>query len=53
MKYKVRIGYTDFIFEDGEEAINFAETAVKHLMDDDKDVTVTIYYEEEDEENED
>ena len=47
MKYKVRIGYTDFIFEDGEEAINFAETAVKHLMDDDKEVTVTIFYGEE------
>jgi hypothetical protein len=49
MKYKVRIGYTDFIFEDGEEAIKFAETAVKRLKDDDKEVTVTIYYEEEDE----
>lgn len=53
MKYKVRIGYTEFIFDDGKEAITFAETAVKHLKNDDKDVTVTIYYEEEDEENED
>ena len=52
MKYRVRIGYTDFIFEDGKEALAFAETAVKHIKDDDKDVTVTIYYEE-DEENED
>lgn len=43
MEYKVRIGYTDFKFDDGEEAVTFAETAVKHLMDDDKEVTVTIY----------
>ena len=52
MKYRVRIGYTDFIFDNGEVAIAFAETAVKHIKDDDKDVTVTIYYEE-DKENED
>lgn len=49
MKYKVRIGYTDFIFEDGEEAITFAESALKHLMDDYKEVTVTIFYGEEEE----
>lgn len=42
MEYKVRIGYTDFKFDDGEEAVTFAETAVKHLIDDDKEVTVTI-----------
>lgn len=47
MKYRVRIGYTDFFFEDGAEAVAFAETAIKHLADDDKEVTITIYYGEE------
>ena len=46
MKYKVRVSYTDFIFDNGEEAFAFAETALKHLKDDDKEVTVTFYYEE-------
>lgn len=50
MKYKVRVSYIDFIFDNGEEAFAFAETALKHLKDDDKEVR--IYYEE-DKENED
>lgn len=47
MKYKVKIGYTEFIFDNGSEAVAFAETAVSHLVDDDKEVTISIYYEEE------
>lgn len=46
-KYRVRIDYTDFIFDNGSEAVAFAETAVSHLVDDDKEVKITIYYEEE------
>lgn len=45
MKIRVTIGYTDFIFEDINEAASFADTAAKHINDEDKcRIKLTIDY---------
>lgn len=43
MKYKVEINYYDFVFDNAEEAIHFADTAVKAFRSErDRDIEVTI-----------
>lgn len=49
MKYRVKIGYKHFLFDDVIEATTFATTAKEHCMDDD-DVAVCF---EKDTDNED
>ena len=49
-KIKVEVGYYDFIFDDVEKAVNFAETAVKTNKDN-RSVSVHIdFCDDEDEE---
>lgn len=42
MVYVVRVGYVDFVFDNSEDAMIFANTA-KHSMIDDKHVEITLY----------
>ena len=46
VKYKVEIRYYSFVFDNAEEAMTFAENALKHYDDEDKgrdfDVTITL-----------
>lgn len=43
VKYVVEIGYTDYIFDKGVDAVWFAETALYHLKSDgDKEIKITI-----------
>ena len=53
MKYKVEISYYDFIFDDAEEAMTFAQTAkTSHSKDKDgHDFEITITLIEEDKED--
>ena len=54
MKYKVEINYYDFVFENAEEAVCFAETAAKkYVSDRDRDFNVTIVLINDDENKED
>lgn len=49
-KFRVKVNYTRFDFEDSEEALKFAVSAMNHSTD--KDVTVEIEIFNEEEENE-
>ncbi len=52
MKYEVIVGYTHFVFDDSEKALEFAETAAlhyqKHHSSDDDEIEVKILFEKED-----
>ena len=39
--YKVKVGYVDFVFEDAEEALKFAQTAWSACTDD-RDVSIEL-----------
>lgn len=41
LNYRVTVGYTDFYFEDGQEALRFAETA-KLTVDNDCAVDIRV-----------
>ena len=46
--YEVKVDYMKFVFDDRGEAMDFAEMALSHSIDDDvKDVSVRIIREEE------
>lgn len=45
----VKVNYTEFKFEDVNEAVSFAQTAAKHIVDEDKEAEVYIKINEEDE----
>lgn len=47
MKIIVKCNYLKFEFVDINEAVEFAETALKHLTDDDKDTEINIRLEQE------
>lgn len=43
LRYKVTLGYNDFIFDNAEVAVSFAQTAKEHYFaDDDKSLSVCI-----------
>lgn len=44
---KVSIGYFDFKFTNALDAISFAETANKTIIDDDREIIVTITFQNE------
>lgn len=56
MKYSVNIGYNGFVFSDGDEALNFAVIAARHMVDPEgfgkNDVTIMVTNEEEEKEEE-
>ena len=41
-KYKVKVSYVPFIFEDRKEAIDFAETAFDKMVDKNRDVEISF-----------
>ena len=51
---KVEIGYYDFIFPDDTPAaaFDFAQTARKHIIKDDKTARILIHFEDEEQEEE-
>ena len=51
-KYRVSISYLKFMFDDRNEALDFAETAFEKIVDDNRPVELTIIREQEDEEDE-
>lgn len=51
-KYRVSISYLKFMFDDRNEALDFAETAFEKIVDDNGSVEMTILREQEDEEDE-
>ena len=51
MKYRVKINYTDFMFDDLEEASGFARTAKLHI-ESSRGNEVDIYIEDDKEEEE-
>lgn len=52
-KYKVKVSYISFMFEDRNEAIDFAETAFDKMVDENRGVEILIEKaEEEVEDNE-
>ncbi len=51
-KYRVSISYLKFMFDDRNEALDFAETAFEKIVDDNRSVEMTIIREQEDEEDE-
>ena len=51
-RYEVKISYIKFVFDDRNEAIDFAETAFEKVDDDSRSVTITIAKEQEGEGNE-
>lgn len=55
MRYKVSIRYYDFIFDNSEEAIVFANQAKRHYHKDDDeatiDVTITLITEDDEKED--
>lgn len=54
MQYIVRLGYENFKFESGQEALSFAETARKsHIDDDDRGYIVDVSVKSEDSTEED
>ena len=52
MKYEVIVGYTHFVFDDSEKALEFAEIAAlhyqKHHNSDDDEIEVKILFKKED-----
>lgn len=48
MKYRVTIGYMDFIFGDRYDALDFAEQAMLHAEDESRSVEVKLIKEAED-----
>ena len=48
MSFIVKIGYKKFKFDNYNDAISFAMSAVKSQMDKDDEVTITINIKEED-----
>lgn len=52
MKYRVRVNYTGFIFDDIEEASGFARTAKLHMVEKDRRESEVVIYIEDDEEEE-
>lgn len=51
-KYRVSISYLEFMFDDRNEALDFALTASEKIVDDNRSVELTIIREQEDEEDE-
>lgn len=51
-KYRVSVSYLKFVFDDRNEALDFAETAFEKIVDDRRSVEMTIIREQEDEEDE-
>ena len=45
-QYKVDIDYINFVFDEGEAALSFAEVARRHINDKKAAVTITIEEEE-------
>lgn len=52
MKYRVKINYTSFVFDDLEEASGFARTAKLHIDEGRGNNEVVIYIEDAEEEEE-
>ena len=52
-KYKVNVSYLKFMFDDRNEALDFAETAFEKLVDDRRSVDITIIRDQEQEDEED
>lgn len=54
MKYSVSIGYNEFVFSDGKEALDFAGLAARHMVEPEgfgkNDVIITVTKEEKKEE---
>ncbi len=48
-KYRVSVSYLKFVFDDRNEALDFAETAFEKIVDDKRSVEITIIREQEDE----
>ena len=46
MKYKVTIGYMDFIFGERYDALDFAEQALLHVEEESRDVEIKLIKEE-------
>lgn len=42
-KYQVKVSYIRFVFDDRNEAIDFAETAFEKLVDSSKAVEISIF----------
>lgn len=56
MKYEVTVGYTNFVFDDPEEAMDFAFAAKRHIVEEDgryKQVEIRLVNEDDKEEEED
>ncbi len=47
-KYRVCVDYEYFTFNDGKEALTFAEAALEHSESDDREVTIKLIQETKD-----
>lgn len=47
MRYIVTIGYFSFMFEDPNEAVNFAKMAKITILDDTRDIMIKLVFEDE------